>query len=150
MINPIPETSVPYFPDIREMAPPKYVVSPELMAEMKMKIMEWLNGDINDYRVDFKLETEDVNGFPVYVCFERYVANLRSCNNSWEEVHVASSCMWPETYAVTKRVYCDNRCVHKPKNEVTSELSFFHESGLKPLIREVSRIVRFEGDQGNE
>jgi hypothetical protein len=115
---------------------------------MKISIMEWLAGDINNYRIDYKLDYSDQSS--VQVCFERFVINARTCSNSWEEIHIASSCMWPETYALTKRKYCDNHSMHKPRNEVISELSFFHECLLDPVVREVARTVNFEGDQGND
>lgn len=143
-----PETTMPKLPDIREFNPPKYKVTQELMASMKTSIMEWLAGDINMNRIDFKLSFDDSTSSSVL--FQRFVINARTCSNSWEEIHIASSCMWPETYALTKRGYCDNNSVHKPRNEVTSETAFFHECQLNPWVREAARVLNFEGDQGND
>jgi hypothetical protein len=139
MSSVFPETSIANLPDIRDTTPPKYLTTPDLLVKVKEFVMKWLESDDEDARIDFKMESDI--GIRTHLCFERYVINAKLCSNSWEEIHIASSPLWPETYALSKRTYCDNRCKHIPRNEIISSTSRLHECNFDPVVIEADRIV---------
>ena len=133
-----PITIIPQMPDLRDMTPPRAIVTDECLLKARAMVTEWLANKDED---SMEVLCEGGGDYPHLYYFFRYVINARECSNSWSEVHVAVCCLWPETYAVNRRTVCDNHSCHDPRNGIDSEKERFHDCNLDPIVLEAARVV---------